>query len=92
VRDQALALACRRLDLEVSNGRGFDSLPADVLDPLKNALVGNLTVDELRRALATATAGLLREATHIPGQGARRVRSELKELCGTVPILPVAKR
>jgi hypothetical protein len=86
VRDQALALACRRLDLEVSNGRGFDSLPADVLDPLKNALVGNLTVDELRRTLTTATAGLLREATHIPGQGARRVRSELKELCGTVPI------
>ncbi len=80
VRDQALFLACRRLGLEGSNGRGFDRLPQDVLDPFVGALVGALTVAELRRALAAATAGLLREAGAIP-EVAGRVRTELEDLC-----------
>jgi len=79
-RDQALALACRRLGLEGSNGRGFDRLPQEALDPFVGALVGALTVAELRRALAVATAGLLREAGAIL-EVAGRVRTELKDLC-----------
>jgi len=85
VRDQALALACRRLGLEVSHGRGFDSLPQEVLDPFTGALVGNLTVADLRRALAAATGGLLQEAGDIP-EVARRVRAELAELCRPAPV------
>jgi hypothetical protein len=84
VRDQALTLACRRFGLAESYGRGFDNLPRGVLDALAGALVGNLTVDDLRRALASATTGLLREAIDIP-EVATRVRSELEELCRTAP-------
>jgi hypothetical protein len=85
LRCEALSLACGRLGLEASYGRGFDRLPHEVLDPFKGALVGNLTVGELRGALASATIGLLREADHIP-QVASWVRSELEELCRPAPI------
>ena len=78
-RDQALTLACHRLGLDVSYGRGFDGLPPAVRDGLAGALVGSLTVDELRRALAVATAGLLREASDIPELVAR-VRPMLEGL------------
>jgi hypothetical protein len=85
VRDQALALACTRFGLETSHGRGFDSLPREVLDHFTGALVGSLAVPDLRRALAVATAGLLREAGDIPAV-ANRVRTELEELCRPMPI------
>jgi hypothetical protein len=78
-RDVALTFACRRLGIEESYGRGFDSLPPAVRDALVDALVGSLTVDELRRALAVATAGLLREAGDLP-ENARQTRPILEEL------------
>jgi hypothetical protein len=84
LRDQALSLACGRLGLEVSHGRGFDSLPNEVLDPLEGALARWIAADELRRALAAATAGLLREAGDIPEQGLGRALPELEELCQPV--------
>lgn len=85
VRDQALSLACHRRGLEASHGRGFDSLPREVLDPLAGALVGALTVGDLRRALAAATAGLVREAGDLLDR-ARRVWAELDELCRPLPM------
>ncbi len=81
IRDQALTLACYRLGLETSYGRGFDSLPAAVTEALAGSLVGELTVEALRRALAVATAGLLREA----GDGVEavgQVRPLVAEMCG----------
>lgn len=81
-RDQAMSLACRRRGLEASNGRGFDSLPREVLDAFEGALVSKLTVDELRRALTSATAALLREAGDIPDGGARWLRTELLSYMG----------
>ena len=80
VRDQALTLACHRLGLEMGNGRGFDRLPQEILDSFVGALVGALTVADLRRALAVATAGLLREAGAILDV-AGRARVELGNLC-----------
>lgn len=80
VRDQALSLACRQHGLEESHGRGFDRLPPAVLEPLTGALVGTLTVDELKRALASATAGLLRAAGDISDEGVSKVRSALEEI------------
>jgi hypothetical protein len=62
VRDLALALACRERGLEDAYGRGFDDLPAEVLEPLDDALVRSLEREELLRALSCAAAGLLREA------------------------------
>jgi hypothetical protein len=78
-RNQALALACQRRGLESSHGRGFDALPADVRDAFAGSLARDLTAPELRRALAVATAGLLREAADIP-ESVRRVEPMLAEI------------
>ncbi len=37
-RNQALSLACLHRGLPTSYGRGFDDLPAEILEPLANAL------------------------------------------------------
>lgn len=61
-RDQALTLACLRLGLEARYARGFDLLPEDVRVSFLEALPRALDATELRRALAVAALGLLREA------------------------------
>src|SRR5205085_6454961 len=61
LRDHTLELACLRLGEEVADARGYDRLPAAVTDPLAEALARSLDAAELRRALAAATAGLIRE-------------------------------
>jgi hypothetical protein len=71
-------LACRRLGLEESYGRGFDELPPDVRDPLLTGLIGTLAPDGLQRAAAVVLAALLREAADIPE--AARVRPIVEEL------------
>jgi hypothetical protein len=78
-RFQALTLACAQRGLDVTYGRGFGHLPADVYQPLNEALVRELSVAELRRALGVATAGLLREARNMPDFVAR-IRPMLEEL------------
>jgi hypothetical protein len=62
VRDYALTLACRIRGLPTAYAKGFEALPADVLDGFHGALVRSLDRDELLRALACAVDGLLREA------------------------------
>jgi hypothetical protein len=71
-RDDALTLACRRFNLNESYGRGFDMLPSDLRHQMLAGLVGNLTPDELRRAIAVVLAALLREAGQV--EEAARVR------------------
>ena len=61
----ALTLACGRRDLPTSYGRGFDDLPADVLDAFDAALVRSLDRDELVRALTIAVERLLRESAEV---------------------------
>jgi predicted nucleotidyltransferase len=80
-RYQALTLACARLGLDVTYGRGFGELPSDVSEPLTGALVRDLSVDELRRALAVAKTGLLREARTLP-EFVSRVRPMLEDVFG----------
>jgi hypothetical protein len=79
VRDRALALACRRLGLDGWYGRDFDSLPADVLVPVNDALVRSLEPDELDRALGSAVAALLRQSAEV-GEMADKVDGQLREL------------
>jgi predicted nucleotidyltransferase len=79
VRDYALALACRRRGLDGEYGRDFDDLPADVLAPFEAALVRSPESDELRRALASAVAGLLRESAEAADLAAR-VEPQLREV------------
>lgn len=82
LRDYALGLACRRSGLPTSYGRGFDNLPAEVLDLFKSALVTSLEPEELLRALGVAVEGLLREAEEVRDLAAK-VEPGLREL--TVP-------
>ncbi len=79
VRDNALDLACRRHGLPVHYGRGFDSLPPAVSEPLLGALVGSLSRNELLRALRSAVEGLLREAGEVR-DFATQVEPHLREL------------
>lgn len=78
-RDYALNLACRRRSLPVDYGRGFDDLPADVLDSFKTALVASLDRDELLRALGCAIEGLLREGDDVQDLAAN-VEPQLRQL------------
>jgi len=71
LRDYALTLACRRRGLPAFYGRGFDDLPADVLDHFRRALVRSLDRDELMRALEEAIEGLLQEAAEVPDIAAK---------------------
>jgi hypothetical protein len=66
VRDYALSLACRRRGLPARYGRGFDDLPAEVLELLASAIVRSLDRDELLRALRHAVDGLLLEGHELP--------------------------
>lgn len=79
LRDQALALACRRRGLNPNHGRGFDALPAETLAPFHDALVGSLEPGELLRALGRAIEGLLRESGEVSGTAAK-VEGELRSL------------
>jgi hypothetical protein len=79
IRDHALHLACRRRGLDGWYGRDFDRLPAETLDPFKDALVRSLEPFELRRALQRAVEALLRESTEA-GEMVTQVESQLREL------------
>ena len=79
IRDYALAIACHRHNLPTSYGRGFDNLPYDVLEPLKNSLVSSLERNELLRALKAAIDGLLRESVEVQ-ELAAKVEPQLREL------------
>src|SRR4051812_29454922 len=81
LRDEALAIACRRRGLEAAHGRGRDRLPEDVLAAAAPALVGSLDRDELWRALAAAIELLLGEA----GEPAAGLASELRALAQRMP-------
>jgi hypothetical protein len=78
VRDHALALACRSRGLDGAYGRDFDKLPAEVLDPVNDALVRALEWDELHRALGSAVAALLRESGEVE-EMAEKVEAQLRE-------------
>jgi hypothetical protein len=79
VRDNALALACRRRGLPARYGRGFDDLPAELRGVFRNALVGSLDRAELQRALASAVARLLDEAEEVKVFAAK-VEPQLRRL------------
>lgn len=78
LRDHALALACLRLELDGDYGRDFDRLPREILEPVEAALVRTLEPQELRRALGSAVAALLRESGQAPDI-AEHVAAQLRE-------------
>ena len=83
VRDQVLALACRRHDLPAVEGRGMDRLPQALLARLEGALVRALGAAELGRALRVAVDGLSAEIRHARPDIAARLDGTLRELAGS---------
>jgi hypothetical protein len=79
VRDHALHLECLQRGLDGSYGRDFDRLPADVTEPLKGAIVRSLEPVDLRSALGSAVAGLLRASDEVRDM-AEKVERQLREL------------
>ena len=79
VRDYALSLACRRLGLPASHGRGFDDLPPAIRSAFVGALVTSLERDELLRALGCAIEGLLHQTSDVEVL-ASKVEPKLREL------------
>ena len=78
-RDYALNLACLRHGLPANNGRGFDTLPANVRDSFKSTLVTSLRKDELLRALSAVIEKLLQESNNVR-ELALKVEPQLHEL------------
>jgi hypothetical protein len=79
IRDRTLALACIRRNLVSSHGRGYDDLPATVLDPMLRSLVSSLAPEALLEALRAAVDGLLRESVDL-GEPASKAGRSLREL------------
>jgi hypothetical protein len=65
IRDNALGLACRRRNLPAPFGRGYDDLPAEVLQGFEPALVPSLTREALLAGLRASVEGLLRESAEV---------------------------
>jgi hypothetical protein len=79
VRDYGLSLACRRRDLPMHYGKGFDDLPRGVRDTFAAALVASLDREELLRALGGAIDALLGEVEEYT-EMTRRIETQLQEL------------
>jgi len=58
-RNQVLALACLDKGLPSSHGRGFDSLPLEVLKPLERTQIGSVEPSTLIEAIRGLVDGLL---------------------------------
>jgi hypothetical protein len=83
MRDQVLALACRRHDLPSREARGIDRLPQEVKVPLESALVRSLDSGELARAFSAATAALISEVRFADQALAGRLEPILRDLVET---------
>lgn len=79
LRDYALTLACLRLGLEASYGRGFDDLPAARLEAARRAVVRAIDDAELMRALGAAVDLLLAESAVVADRSSK-VDRELRGL------------
>jgi hypothetical protein len=80
VRDHVLALACVRHGVPAVQGRGMDTLPAEVTAPIAAALIRSLEEAELRRAFASACELLLVEIETVDAELARRLSAPIREL------------
>jgi len=78
-RDQALSLACHHHGLATSYGRGFDDLPAEILQSFTDTLVATLDRALLLQALGRTVDGLLRNSQDVPAL-ASRLEGQLREL------------
>src|SRR6266498_618750 len=78
-RDYVLSMACRRRGLPPNHGRGFDALPADVLNTFSKALISSSEREELMRALSCVIDGMFHEVDEVQ-ELATKVEPRLREL------------
>ena len=79
LRDNALALACLRLDLPAYHARGVDSLPHETLAMFDSSLAEELCAPELSRALQVVVERFTGEIRQV---------EEQKPQCADSPLLP----
>jgi hypothetical protein len=80
MRDHVLALACARLGLPTSEGRGFDDLPSSVTAPLLDALGGSLDAGRLSQSFIVVAEALIAELLEVDRSLAERLADPLREL------------
>jgi hypothetical protein len=81
-RDYALSLACQHHGLRTSYGRGFDDLPAQVLEAISETLVRGLGRDQLLHALSR-TIDILLSNSQDARNSAIRLEAQLHQLTST---------
>ncbi len=82
LREQVIALACRRAGLPTSYAKAAHLLPPGELAPLEASLVASLDEPELRRALDAATRALLAELARSDADLAARLAPALETCLG----------
>ncbi len=80
LRDHVLALACLRHKLATAHGRGFDQLPAEVLEAFGGAVVRGLDRGELTRAFRAAVDLLAGEIRWVDAELAERIVETVRGL------------
>lgn len=83
MRDEVFNLACLRHDVPATQGRGIDDLPAEMADPIMEALVRSLDPSELSRAFTAACEALLAEAKHVDPEYTKRLAPSIRELAAS---------
>jgi hypothetical protein len=78
-RDEIVVLACARIGLPTSYGRGVDLLPADTRGRLERTLVAATSRDDVLRALGATIDALALDAGHAHDD-AERLTAELRSL------------
>jgi hypothetical protein len=81
VRDHALALACQREGQPVVEGRGYDTLSAEILARFTETHVGALEPKALYAALAPAVRALLHEGKEAQLPDTEIIARRLADLC-----------
>lgn len=80
LRDQVVTLACIRHDLPVSQGRGVDRLPSDLLTHIGRTVPPTFAGPDLLSAFDQAVELLIAEVTFIDVPRADRLREALRNL------------
>ena len=82
MRDRVLALACLRLGVPTSEGRGFDQLPREAVAPLEAGYAARPESSEIARAFGVVSEALLAEIRHVDPSLEHRLAPALTELAG----------
>lgn len=77
---RALDLACLRLGLPASHGKGYDALPAEVREAFDAGFTASLEPDDLRGSLDVVVEALLTESLRSPVALALALQGRLRKL------------